>query len=491
LHPAVGLWVCRGICGVTWSQGLERSMASLFFIGFLGKGEDCSYFQSARDAFRESCYQGRMTAPASPRSDRGTALLEAFRRVRAATERLAAPLSAEDQTLQSMPDASPTKWHRAHTTWFFETFVLAPRGIPPVDPAYALIYNSYYEALGPRHARPERGMLSRPSAADVGKYRATIDARVTELILGADARLLAELAPILRLGVAHEEQHQELLLTDILHAFSRNPLAPAYRRLAEAPPVGPVRDEPMAFHAFEGGLVEIGARDGQPFSFDNEQPRHRRWVEPFSIGDRLVTVGELVAFIRDGGYETPSLWLSEGWSTVQSQGIRAPLHARFEGGKLVVFGLDGEREARDDEPVCHVSFYEADALARFLEARLPSEAEWELAAAADPAEGNFVESGALRPLPAPAPRGRPRQLFGDAWEWTRSSYEPYPGFVALPGALGEYNGKFMVGQMVLRGGSCFTPSGHVTASYRNFWPPATRFQLTGVRLARDIAERRG
>jgi ergothioneine biosynthesis protein EgtB len=410
------------------------------------------------------------------------ALLDRYRRVRLRTEELAAPLSPEDQCLQSMPSASPAKWHRAHTTWFFETFVLAPRGIAPFDRRYAYLFNSYYEAVGPRHARARRGMISRPSAEEVTQYRAAVDARMADVLGSIDEDAVVEL------GLAHEEQHQELMLTDILHAFSENPLAPAYR---SAPPRAraPRDDESPAEYVRAGaGVTWIGAGDDAGFVFDNERPRHRRWVEPFAIADRLVTVREMKAFIRARGYETPSLWLSEGWDFVESERVRAPLYARTDGGALVVFGLDGEREADDDEPVTHVSYYEADALARFLGARLPSEAEWELVAAAVPPAGNLLDSGALRPLPAhPRAAGRAsvRQLFGDAWEWTRSAYEPYPGYVAAAGALGEYNGKFMVSQLVLRGGSCFTPPGHVRASYRNFWSPSTRFQMSGVRLAKD------
>ena len=417
-------------------------------------------------------------------------MLAQYRSTRMATEALAAPLSPEDQTLQSMPDASPTKWHRAHTTWFFETFLLAPRGVPAVNPAYAYLFNSYYEALGPRHPRAARGMLSRPSVAEVAHYRQMVDARVVELLSTADDATLAELGPIVLLGLAHEQQHQELLLTDVLHALAQNPLAPAYRSRALREEPLSVVNEPMQFVPFDGGLREIGAGREAEFVFDNELPRHRRWLEPFELGDRLVTVGELKEFIRSGGYETPSLWLSEGWAFVREHALCAPLHARIEGGALVVFGLDGERDARDDEPCVHLSLYEADAIARFMGARLPTEAEWETAADTTRPVGNFIDSGSLRPVPAPHAPRMVRQLFGDAWEWTRSSYEPYPGYSPPAGAIGEYNGKFMVGQVVLRGGSCFTPAGHVRASYRNFWPPGTRFQMTGLRLARDAARRR-
>lgn len=405
-----------------------------------------------------------------------------FEAVRAATEALAAPLTAEDQGLQSMADCSPTKWHRAHTTWFFEEFLLLPRGHEPVDARYRYLFNSYYEAVGPRQARPQRGLLSRPSAEEVGAYRRAVDGRMRGLLETLDDRALAAAAPLIELGLAHEEQHQELLLTDILHAFSQSPLLPAYRAAAPSPaPRG--GGEPLRFFPQEGGLVEVGAR-GPGFFFDNEGPRHRVWIEPFAIASRPITVGEVRAFLDAKGYETPSLWLSAGLDFVRQRGLQGPLHARHEDGVYRVFTLDGLREATDDEPASHLSYYEADAVARFLGGRLPTEMEWEFVAskvACD--QGNFRESGALRPLPAGAGEG-PGQLFGDVWEWTSSAYAPYPGFAPAAGAVGEYNGKFMVNQLVLRGGSCFSPRGHLRATYRNFWPADTRFQMTGARLAR-------
>jgi ergothioneine biosynthesis protein EgtB len=412
-----------------------------------------------------------------------------FGETRARTERLAARLSPEDQQLQSMPDASPTKWHRAHTTWFFETFVLLPSGIDAVDASYGFLFNSYYETVGPRHERPKRGMLSRPTAAEVGDYRRRVDERLAQLLATADAATLARLLPIVELGINHEEQHQELLLTDILHAFSQNPLHPSFLAPAAATSPRSGTSAPLGYVAFDGGLHEIGAPETQPFAFDNERPRHKQWLEPFALADRLVSAGELEAFIRAGGYRTPSLWLAEGYDFVRAHELAAPLHYSYADGELRQFTLGGLRVAAADEPVAHVSYYEADAIARFMGARLPSEAEWELAAAKVPVAGNFVDDGALRPLPAHDDGdsdGAVRQLFGDCWEWTRSSYEPYPGYVAAPGALGEYNGKFMVNQRVLRGGSCLTPQRHVRASYRNFWHAPTRFQMTGIRLVRDI-----
>lgn len=414
-------------------------------------------------------------------------LRDSFRFTRARTEALAAPLSPEDQQLQSMPDCSPTKWHRAHTTWFFETFVLAPHGIGPVHPAWGYLFNSYYEAVGPRHARPRRGMLSRPTVAEIAAWRAEVDARVLSLLGRLDDDALRALQPILELGLAHEEQHQELLLTDILHALSGNPLQPAYRAQTEAPsaeaaPRAAV-PSPLTWVEHPGGLCWIGADPGGPFQFDNEGPRHRVWLEPFSLSDRLVTIGEMKAFIDARGYETPSLWLSAGIDFVRTNQINAPAYTRYEDGVYEVFGLDGPRAAHDDEPVAHLSYFEADALCRFLGGRLPTEAEWEVVASAQLPEGNLY-GAALRPLPA-SPGAGARQLYGDVWEWTSSAYSAYPGYNPGPGALGEYNGKFMANQMVLRGGSCFTPEGHVRPTYRNFWPANTRFQMTGARLARD------
>lgn len=382
-------------------------------------------------------------------------------RVRAATETLAAPLSAEDQVLQSMPDASPTKWHRAHTTWFFETFFLAPRGVPPVNAEYNYLFNSYYEALGARHARTRRGMLSRPSIDEVAAYRKTIDLRMLDWLGAATDEEHLKIAPLLELGLAHEEQHQELILTDILHAFSQNPTMPAYSSSfsnAERAPNGTMR-----FAEIDGGLFEIGAADDGAFCFDNELPRHKTFVDEFAIADRPVTVGDMKAFIADGGYRTASLWLSDGWSLARSEDWNAPLYARIDGGKYLAFDLGGLREVSDDDVATHLSFYEADAVARWLGGRLPTEAEWEIAKT----------------------RGHALGSTGIAWEWTSSSYSPYPGFSPGPGAVGEYNGKFMVGQYVLRGGSHFTPRGHIRPTYRNFWPPQTRFQLTGARVARS------
>jgi ergothioneine biosynthesis protein EgtB len=428
------------------------------------------------------------TMPTQPNStlsdEERSRLIARFRQVRATTERLAEPLSAEDQSLQSMPDCSPTKWHRAHTTWFFETFALAPHGVRSFAEGWGFLFNSYYEALGPRHARPKRGLLSRPSVQEISAYRCAVDEQVIALLERCASSAFAPLRAALVLGLAHEEQHQELLLTDILHAFAQNPLLPAYR-LTRQQPAASASAQPTRFVPFEGGLVHIGAAPSREFRFDNEEPRHAVWLDPFELSERPVSVGEFRAFVRDGGYETPSLWLSEGFEWQRANRVRGPLYAELEGGELRLFGLDGLRTAHDDEPLAHVSYYEADAIARYLGGRLPTEAEWETAARELPIRGNFLESGHLRPVGEGEAERGPRQMFGDVWEWTQGSYGPYPGFRAPEGALGEYNGKFMINQIVLRGGSCFTPEAHMRATYRNFWHPHTRFQVSGLRLARS------
>jgi ergothioneine biosynthesis protein EgtB len=436
-----------------------------------------------------------MTASSRPSSEFNAtryALTCRFERVRRFTEELCRPLQPEDYVLQSMPDASPAKWHLAHTSWFFETFVLGPEGEAPFDPAYNFLFNSYYNAVGERHARPQRGMLSRPTVSEVYRYRAHVDARLLARLASMPAARFAAIAPVLELGLHHEQQHQELLLTDILHAFAQSPLRPSYRGDATAPPAARSAASKQGWVAYEGGLHEIGWT-GESFAFDNEGPRHRVYQEPFELACRLVTAGEYLEFIRDGGYERAELWLSDGWSTANERGWKAPLYWELRDGSYFQMTLDGLLPLDLDAPVCHVSFYEADALARYNGARLCTEAEWEIATNGLLVEGNFVESAALRPLaargspdPGPVRTQAPRQMFGDVWEWTASSYSPYPGYAPPPGALGEYNGKFMCNQLVLRGGSCVTAQDHMRATYRNFFPASSRWQFSGVRLARSM-----
>jgi ergothioneine biosynthesis protein EgtB len=408
-----------------------------------------------------------------------------YRAVRSATEALAEPLSPEDCGLQSMEDASPTKWHLAHTTWFFETLVLETSlpGYKPFDPHYRVLFNSYYNSIGEQYARPRRGLLSRPGLDEVLAYRQRVDRDLLALF-DDGARDAKRIDAIVELGLHHEQQHQELVLTDLKHALSLNPMEPVYRPAPpappSAPPAPPSAPEPLLWRACRGGVHEIG-HGGPGFSFDNERPRHRVFVEDFEIASRPVTNGEFLEFMSDGGYARPELWLSDGWAAARRAGWQAPLYWRARDGGWTAFTLSGPRELRPEEAVCHVSHYEADAYARWAGARLPSEAEWEVAAP-ETLEGNFVESGRLHPGAA-----RGDGFFGDVWEWTSSAYLPYPGFRPLQGALGEYNGKFMSNQMVLRGGSCATPRTHVRRSYRNFFYPDARWQFSGIRLARDAA----
>jgi ergothioneine biosynthesis protein EgtB len=410
------------------------------------------------------------------------ALLERLTGTRSLTEQLAAPLAAEDQVVQSMPDVSPTKWHRAHTTWFFETFVLGPYapGYEPVHEAYDYLFNSYYEQVGPRHPRSERGLISRPTVAEVGDYRAAVDERLGAFLSAADPETWAVVAPLVELGVNHEQQHQELLLMDIKHVLSRNPLRPAYVPEHRSTPVGSA-GHPTWIEIEPGGVVEIG-HDGRGFSFDSEGPRHRTYLEPFRIADRLVTCGEWADFIADGGYERSELWLSDGWATVGQQGWTGPLYWE-DGG---VFTLRGQQAVDPTTPVCHISFFEADAFATWAGARLPTEAEWEVAVERlDPVDPpNDLRTRALHPRAAPDGTGL-KQTAGDVWEWTASPYRPYPRFRPEAGAIGEYNGKFMCNQMVLRGGASVTPAGHVRPTYRNFFPPSSRWAFSGLRLAAD------
>ena len=410
-------------------------------------------------------------------------LLERYRRVRAATESLRAPLTEEDQMVQSMPDCSPAKWHAAHTTWFFETFLLSSdRAYKPFDPRFRDVFNSYYKQVGEHPFRGERGTFSRPSLAEVKGYRDHVDAAMERLI---SAGIDAASASLLELGLNHEQQHQELLLTDIKHAFWSQPLRPAYAGAAASAASDP---GPLSFTAFQGREVLIG-HEGSGFAYDNESPRHRFLLEPFAIADRLVTNLEYLAFIDDRGYSRPELWLSDGWDTIQRLGWQAPLYwERDARGHWTHFTLAGTQPLASHEPVCHVSYYEADAFSRWAGRRLPRETEWESVAAALPIEGNFVESRRFHPAPASGPGLR--QFFGDLWEWTASAYLGYPGYRPVPGAVGEYNGKFMCNQMVLRGGSCATPQSHIRATYRNFFPPHARWQFMGIRLADDLGASR-
>jgi ergothioneine biosynthesis protein EgtB len=399
-----------------------------------------------------------------------------YRRVRSETEAIATPLSAEDQTIQSMPDASPAKWHRAHTTWFFETFLLKPHlpGYREFDPAFNYVFNSYYEAVGPRHPRPSRGTLSRPGVAAIADYRGHVDAAMHRLLDGCSN----EVADLAVMGLHHEQQHQELLLTDIKHAFGGSPIHPIY---ASAPAQPPVRAlPPPAIWRIPGGIHEIGHPQGAGFAFDNEGPAHPALLRDCAIADRPVSNAEFKAFMRDGGYQRANLWLSEGWTLVQSAGWDAPAYWQPGADGWDAYTLHGLQPVRDDEPVCHVSFYEAAAYAEWAGRRLPTEFEWEVAARLY-ANGDAARPG-LQPHPQPLRPG----VAQDVWEWTASAYTPYPAYRPEPGALGEYNGKFMVNQMVLRGRSCATAAGHDRLTYRNFFPPHARWQFSGFRLVEDL-----
>jgi ergothioneine biosynthesis protein EgtB len=425
-----------------------------------------------------------MSVPFSPLPlARSGSLAERFLAVRDATRALAAPLSAEDCAIQSMPDASPVKWHLAHTTWFLETFILQGHDSrrAPFNPAFKYLFNSYYNAVGDRHPRPQRGLLSRPALAEVLAYRDRVESDVAELL--ARGALSPQLQELVELGMHHEQQHQELILTDVKHLLSCNPLRPAYQKTW---PLTPVHARERQWVRFDQGPRQIG-HDGNGFAFDNESPRHTAWIPDFELASHPVTHGDFARFIDDGGYRRPQLWLSAGWDLVAARGWEAPLYWERIDGRWHTFTLRGMVPIEPNTPVCHVSFFEADAFARWAGARLPTEAEWEVAAVGASTEGNFLESGTLHPLAlreAPA-EGALAQMFGDVWEWTRSDYAPYPGFRTAEGAVGEYNGKFMANQYVLRGGSCATPASHIRATYRNFFPAEARWQFSGLRLARD------
>ncbi len=413
---------------------------------------------------------------ASPAPESVVAL---YRRVRARTEAICAPLTVEDHCIQTMPDVSPPKWHLAHTTWFFEQFVLLPHlpGYRIFHPAFDHLFNSYYQTHGTPFPRPQRGLLARPTVETVHRYRAHVDGAMGELLAGDPS---PEVIRRTELGCHHEQQHQELLLTDILHIFAFNPLRPAYAA-CDTPEAAAAPE--LAWVHFAGGVREIGFA-GPGFAYDNETPRHQILVRDYALAQRPVTNGDYLAFMEDGGYERPELWLSDGWVAVQREGWRAPLYWERAGGDWAVMTLSGLRPVDPNAAVCHVSFYEADAYARWAGARLPTEAEWELAAVDQPVSGGLAERGRLTPGGADAQRPL-AQLYGDVWEWTASPYLPYPGFRPLEGALGEYNGKFMNAQMVLRGGSIATPPDHIRPSYRNFFYPGDRWQFSGIRLARD------
>jgi ergothioneine biosynthesis protein EgtB len=404
-----------------------------------------------------------------------------YRSVRQATEALCEPLTTEDYVIQSMPDASPAKWHLAHTTWFFETFVLTPHRVDyqPFHPQFAVLFNSYYNAVGPRWPRQERGLLSRPTVAEVFHYRAHVDEHMAALFEPAAEKVLHRVADTIVLGLHHEQQHQELLLTDLKHALSANPLRPVYHQVAPRTGKSPA----LEWHSFPAGVVWLG-HDGNGFAFDNELPRHRVFLDAFQLANRLVTNSEYLAFMQDGGYERPELWLSDGWAARHTQGWTAPLYWEHDADGWAAMTLTGLRLVNLDEPVCHVSYYEADAYARWAGARLPREAEWEIAATK--VTGHFADAAHYHPAAAPAAddHGPIYQLYGDVWQWTASPYVAYPGYVPAKGALGEYNGKFMCNQMILRGGSCATPHSHARRSYRNFFPPEARWQFSGIRLAR-------
>ena len=395
--------------------------------------------------------------------------------VRRLTEHLADPLSAEDQTVQSMPDVSPTKWHRAHTTWFFETFLLEPslRGYRAFDPSYKFLFNSYYEAIGPRHARNERGLLTRPGAKEIGDYRSHVDDNMHVLL---EKKLSPDTASLIQLGLNHEQQHQELIVMDIKHVLSMNPTQPHYGKARWwDQPID--RSKAGTWSAHDGGLVEIGfAGDG--FSFDNESPRHEALLQPYEISESLVSCGDWLAFMADGGYERPEFWMSDGWACVKEHGWDSPLYWWQEDGEWMTFTMGGPLAVREDEPVVHVSWYEADAFARWSDARLPTEFEWEAAAPRKVSARTGLDVKHLHPTAD--------EWFGSVWQWTASAYAPYPGFAPAAGAVGEYNGKFMINQQVLKGSCCATPKGHARPSYRNFFGPHCRWAFSGLRLARDL-----
>jgi len=413
-------------------------------------------------------------------------LLNNFNSVRAFTEKLCEPLETEDYVIQTMPDVSPTKWHLGHTSWFFETFILekANPNYKTFHPLYTYLFNSYYIQVGERWHRPKRGLLSRPTVKEIFEYRNYVTSNIIELLETCDEKKHKEIAPIIEIGLNHEQQHQELLLTDIKHVLSINPFNPVYsERKVNSSQITPELD----WTEFAGGVVEIGS-DSRGFNFDNERPHHKVYLYPFRLANRLVTNKEFIDFIEDGRYENATLWLSDGWATVESEVWKAPLYWEIKDGNWWNFTLNGFRKVNLAEPVCHISHYEADAYARWRDCRLPSEAEWEVAAGNLPYAGNLVENENYHTVPVKKNISGLNQMYGDVWEWTQSSYTPYPGYKPLPGTLGEYNGKFMSNQIVLRGGSCATSQTHIRNTYRNFFPPHSRWQFAGLRLAQDIKQ---
>lgn len=426
-----------------------------------------------------------LTFPPASAEERSAATLAGhYTAVRQQTDMLTAPLSAEDQMVQSCPEASPAKWHLAHTSWFFETFILSSHlsGYRPFHPQFRDLFNSYYNAVGQQPEKALRNTFSRPTLDEVRRYRAHVDEHMLKLL--SSAAIAGEVRKLVVLGLNHEQQHQELIVTDIKHAFWTNPLRPAYQPAIAEPATK--QAPPQKQQQYPEGLYEIGAQ-GESFYFDNEGSRHKVFLRPFRFATRLATCGEYLSFMEDAGYSRPELWLSDAWKAVQTHRWRAPLYWEKTGGQWLQFTCSGMRRVEEAEPVCHVSYYEADAFARWAGARLPTEFEWEVAAGRAPVQGNLLEGGKFHPEGAPPARedGQPLQVFGDVWEWNSSAYLPYPGYKPAAGALGEYNGKFMSGQMVLRGGSCITPRSHIRATYRNFFPPETRWQFSGIRLADD------
>jgi len=428
-------------------------------------------------------YQASKSTKPSITAHSPTRLNKAFQAVRQRTEQFAARFGPEDQNIQSMPDASPLKWHRAHTSWFFETFLLKPhlKGYVTPDPLFAHLFNSYYNGVGTQYPRAQRSLISRPDCDAISRYREHVDAAIADLVSGLGADELERIAPLIILGLNHEQQHQELMITDIKHGLSFNPGAPSWAKRAQHP----LQAAPSRWAEFSGGLHRFGSAD-QDFAFDNESPRHASFVHPFALATRPVSCGDYLAFMDDEGYSRPELWLSDGWAWCRENESKAPLYWRKDSQRWYHYTAAGMFEVCPSAPVCHVNFYEACAFAQWSDARLPSEYEWELVAAMQPEDGHFSDQELFQPTAARTDRLEMAQLYGDVWEWTTSSYAPYPGFKPETGAVGEYNGKFMANQMVLRGGSCATPADHIRATYRNFFYPADRWQFSGIRLARNL-----